>query len=115
MSHQIADIKDLKLYLEGVTDRINDHASNVHMTAMVLIGLIVTNSDPDSIFVREQDGNFKNIIWFSSNKCRWCAAYNHNTESIEIRAHSLQGNAAFSINDTTLQNLFSRLSTWFAP
>lgn len=102
MPRKVTSMSDYQGYLSGVLDRSNHHAQAVRHTVIYLTGLIAAYADPGSISYLEREGESKNVIWFSLSDNRYVATYDHETQTIQLRRGSLQGEQLMSINDALL-------------
>jgi hypothetical protein len=90
MASKIDDVKILKEYLKGIFTRSMHHAHNVNEIIFPLIGLILLFSDGD-IQVRDQDGELKNVLWFTINEKKYAMKYDHSLNSITLHSGSSTG------------------------
>ena len=97
---KIEQIKILKQYIKGVLDKADHHAENVNEVILTLIGAVIWKKDEDAIEVMTQSGDMKNVLWVKINNTRYAFSYNHETEKIEMRKHSIKGDVVKSFDNS---------------
>ncbi len=90
MSVRIENIKLLRDYVQGISSRSLHHAHNVNEVIFPLIGLVLLKSEGD-ILVRDQDGELKNVIWFTIGNSRYSMKYDHHKNVITLHFGSSTG------------------------
>jgi Integron cassette protein VCH_CASS1 chain len=95
------DVETLHRYAEGVMDRAEHHAGQVKGAALALLGGIIWRGEPGSIEIKQYGGGLANVLWVTIGGRRYAFAYNHTTESIEIRDRTQSGPALHSFNNQT--------------
>jgi hypothetical protein len=101
MAISAKDVQTLHTYAEGVMNRADHHAAAVKAIALALLGGIIWRADPDSIEIKQYDGELANVLWLTVNGRRYALAYNHNTGKIEIRDRTQSGAALHSFDNQT--------------
>lgn len=101
MAITASDIDVLHRYAEGVMGRADHHAGKVKGVALALLGGIIWRGEPGSIEIKQYAGDLANVLWVTVGGKRYAFAYNHKTESIEIRDRTQSGTALHSFNDQT--------------
>ncbi|MFZ0929123.1 MAG: hypothetical protein WAN11_11015 [Syntrophobacteraceae bacterium] len=113
MPQQVTDIDVLRDYLRGVVDRADHHAQNVNEIALAIAGGVIWRKDDEPLEVMVGEGEMKNVIWFKVNGQRYALSYNHETQEIELRQGSTQGNlrASFSnsMSNDQVRRIFAEL------
>lgn len=109
MPQQITDIDVLKNYLRGVMDRADHHAQNVNEIAMAVAGGVIWRKDDEALEVMVREGEMKNVLWFKVGGIRYALSYNHDTQEIELRQGSTQGNVIGRFSNTTTNNQVRRI------
>jgi hypothetical protein len=100
------DVEMLKEYINGVMVRAQHHANNVDEIAPAIAGSIVWRKDSDPIQVLARNGDMKNVLWVKISGKRYAFGYDHDTQTIQIKDGSTQGNLVASLsNSTTLVDL----------
>ncbi len=100
MATTIESIEILKRYITGVLDRANHHAHNVNEIALAIAGGIIWKTT-DKIRVMSREGEMKNVLWLKVDGRNLCFVYNHDTDNIDIREGTTQGNTIVSFNNST--------------
>jgi len=110
MTVKVNDLDLLHLYINGVINRANCHAQNVDVVALLLVGCIIWRAKPGSFEVRQASGGMGNMLWFTSKTTgrRYCVAYNHNTEQIELRDRNMTGQALHVFCNATLATVIKQ-------
>ncbi|MDY4379645.1 hypothetical protein SOV92_17740 [Pectobacterium brasiliense] len=93
------DVEELHTYAEGVMGRAEHHAGKVKGIALALLGGIIWRGEPDSIRIRRFAGSPANMLWVNISGKTYVFAYNHETESIEIRDRNQTGTVLHSFDD----------------
>lgn len=96
-----SDVKVLHAYAEGVMNRADHHAGEVKGIALALLGGIIWRGNPDSIEIKQYDGDLANVLWVEIGSRRYAFAYNHDTGEIEIRDRTQSGVALHSFTNKT--------------
>jgi hypothetical protein len=112
MALTIKAFNELHDYLNKVIDRSHHHANNVDEVVLPLIGAVLWRADTE-ILVREQDGETKNVLWFTVGSDRYVFRYNHTKQCIDLLKDSLQGKLLHSFDNsstvTGIKHIFSTL------
>lgn len=98
MATTIATLKILQTYLNGVMERADHHANNVNEIALAITGGIIWRSIKD-VKVLSKLGDMKNVLWMQTNNKTLCFVYNHNTQNIDVRENTIQGNTIMTFNN----------------
>jgi hypothetical protein len=101
MPIQVADLKTLELYLDGVMNRSEHHAKTVGGIALALLGAILWKKDDEPVEVRTYDGRPANILWVQISGQRYALAYNHHDECIELRDRTQSGDVLHRFTNAT--------------
>jgi len=104
MPQQVTDIDVLKNYLRGVMDRADHHAQNISEVALAVAGGVIWKKDDEALEVMVREGEMKNVLWFRVGGTRYALSYNHDTQAIELRQGTTQGNVIGSFSNTTTNN-----------
>lgn len=114
MALTVEDVDSLQQYIIGVMNRADHHAGNVNEIALALVGAIVWKKDDTPIRVMARDGETKNVLWVSINSVRYAFSYNHQTNQIEMRGGSVQGDVLHHFDNSTpltdIKEIFEALS-----
>ena len=115
MSLTITDFNQLHDYFDKVIGRTHHHAHNVDEIALSIIGAVLWKATKE-ITVREQDGETKNVLWFTVGSNKYVLRYKHlgvNTGAIELLRGSLQGVVIHSFDNSiptaTIKQVFGLL------
>lgn len=95
------DVRVLHAYAEGVMNRADHHAGQVKGIALALLGGIIWRGKPDTIKIKQYDGNLANVLWVEIGTKEYAFAYNHDTEEIEIRDRTQSGAMLHSFTNQT--------------
>jgi hypothetical protein len=113
MPKQVTDIDVLKKYFQGVMDKANHHAQNVNEVILPIVGGVIWRKDDEALEVMEREGEMKNVLWFKVGGTRYAFSFNHDTNEIELRQGTTQGNVIASFSNTMTNNnvkqVFERL------
>ena len=118
MPANIKTINDLQLYMNGVLERASHHANGVKIVFYALVGFVMHKAESDSIIVRTESGDMKNVVKARINDKPYFFGFVHDDSPgggfIEIRENNSRGDVLVSKidNDTSLQdleNIFSNL------
>ena len=90
----------MQKYLKVVMGRANHHAPNVNGIVLALIGAIVWKK-ADDIQVLDRMGELKNVLWVHIEGVRYAFSYSHETEAIEMRKGSIQGDVLHRFDNST--------------
>lgn len=104
MPQQVTDIDVLKNYLRGVMDRADHHAQNINEVALAVAGGVIWRKDDEPLEVMVREGEMKNVLWFKVGGTRYALSYNHDTQEIELRQGTTQGNVIGSFSNATTNN-----------
>ncbi len=106
MALTVTEVNELNLYIQGVMERAEHHAGNVEKITLALVGAILWKKDDVNIKVMVHEGDTKNVLWVTINGIRYAFSYNHDSEKIEMRENSIQGQTIHTFdNDTPLADL----------
>ena len=107
----VTEVDTLQTYLEGVISRADHHAQNVNRVALVLIGAVIWVKDERPIRVHSRKTQMKNQLWFWVQGRKYCLAYNHGKEAIEVRRGSREGGVTHEFtNSSTAVEVFEAFS-----
>jgi hypothetical protein len=109
MPKQVTDVDLLRDYLQGVVGRADHHAQNINEVAMAIAGAVIWRKDDEPIEVMAREGEMKNVLWFKVGGIRYALSYNHDSEEIELRQGSTQGNVVGSFSNTTTNGLIREI------
>jgi hypothetical protein len=92
MSTVLRDTEVLRTYLDGIMERAEHHAGNVSGIALALVGAILWSKDEGTeIYVRDQGGDLKNLMWAVIAGTRYAFRYDHEYQRIEMREETIKG------------------------
>jgi hypothetical protein len=91
----------LSQYIRGVLRRAEHHAGAVDAIVLTIAGAVLWRKDPDPIEVFEREGNIRNALWVHISGQRYALSYNHDSETIEIREGSTQGQVLASFDNSS--------------
>ncbi len=114
MALTVTEVNLLSEYISGVMFRVEHHAGNVEVIALALAGAILWRKDDNAnIKVMANGNDTKNVLWVTINGTRYAFSYNHDSEEIEMREGSTQGNTICRFDNSTplstLVNTFKSL------
>jgi hypothetical protein len=98
---QLADLSTLEMYLDGVMTRSKHRASKLGGIALALVGAVLWKKDDAPIQITTNDGRPDKILWIQIGGQRYCLAYNHHEECIDLRAGTLSGEVLHSFTNAT--------------
>lgn len=105
MAKQVRDIDTLKTYIAGVVERAGHHAPGVEDIVLALAGAVVWRKDPTTpLKVNTRDGQMTNVLWVEIGGKRYAFSYNHDQQTVEVRAQTLQGAVMRSFSNSTPVN-----------
>ena len=99
MPISIDDVSALRDYIGGVMGRAAHHAGKVEAIGLAVIGGVLWRAD--DLEVRSQNGQMKNVLWFTVEGNRYALSYNHEAETIEVRDRTTQGDTIRSFDNST--------------
>jgi hypothetical protein len=112
MALTIDTLNLLNSYILGVMDRADHHGENVNEIVLTLAGAVVWKATQD-VEVRMHQGSMANVLWLTVGVNRYAIAYNHNSQDIEIRERSQQGDVIATFNNQTtnleVKQVFAKL------
>lgn len=112
MPRKVTDLQILQRYIQGVMERAEHHAGGVDEICLAIAGAIIWTKSGD-IEVFEREGEMKNVLWVNIDNKRYAFTYEHDTDSIDIKEGSTQGDVIISFtNENTagdVKNFFSSL------
>ena len=112
MPRTVTDVDVLQEYISGVMERAAHHAGQVEQIALAVAGAIIwRKSGPIRVFERE--GRMTNALWVAIGDHRYALSYNHEAETIEVRADNIRGDVLASFSNETplaeVKRFFERL------
>ncbi len=108
MALTVKDVNLLSEYISGVMSRADHHAGNVEEISLALAGAILWRKDDANIKVMAHGNDTKNVLWVTIGGTKYAFSYNHDSEKIEMREGSTQGNTIHEFdNSTPLSSLVS--------
>lgn len=109
MALRARDLQTLQKYIQGVLNRADHHAGKVKGTVMAICGGIIWRGDLSTIEIRTFRGDLANLLWVEISGKRYCFAYNHHTQKIEIRDRTQEGPALHSLDDYCPSNMIEAI------
>jgi hypothetical protein len=107
MPRILTEVDILRDYLRGVMDRAGHHALNVNEIILTIAGAVIWRKDDDPLEVMTREDEMKNVLWFKVNGQRYALSYNHDTDAVELREGTTQGNVIESFSNATPGNRVS--------
>lgn len=101
MPKKVEDLDVLSQYIRGVLRRAEHHAGAVDAIALTVAGAVLWRKDPEPIEVFEREGKLRNALWVQISEQRYALSYNHDAETIEVRAGSTQGEVLASFDNSS--------------
>ena len=96
----ITTIDEFQDYLSGVSERAEHHAQPVAGVVLSIAGAVVLFKDRSSeITVMAVEGQKGNVMWIKVKDKRYALAYNHSSQTVEVRDRSTHGPARKSFNN----------------
>lgn len=90
----------LNRYINGVMERADHHAGNVNEVVLSLAGAVVWKATED-IQVRTYGEETANVLWLIVGQNKYAFTYNHQTQMIDLRERTQQGNVIASFSNQT--------------
>jgi len=98
----VTEVEELRAYVNGVMERADHHADNVHEITLALTGAILWRKDDDEpIRVMAQNGETKNVLWVRIEGERYAFSYNHSARMIEMRRGGTHGETLHTFSNAT--------------
>ena len=94
------DVRQLHDYATGVMGRADHHAGRVKGVALALLGGVIWRADPGSIKIRQFAGSPANMLWASIGGRTYVFAYEHTTETIQVRDRTQTGAVLHQFDDS---------------
>jgi len=101
MAKKILEVDELSKYIKGVLERADHHGENVNEIALTIAGAILWQRDLNTLQVYSREGALGNVLWFKKDGIQYAVSYNHESETIEIRQDSMQGEVLESFTNKT--------------
>ena len=109
MPRQVKSLHDQKTFALGVMGRADHHANQVKQILAEMNGWILMTADD----IEVRDVANPNVLWFIKGDERYAVSYDHHTQAIEVREHTLHGKVMLSANNKTsrtdIQNFFESI------
>lgn len=93
----------LNHYINGVMERADHHANNVNEIVLTLAGAVVWKATED-IQVRTYNDETANVLWLIVGQNKYAFTYNHQTQMIDLRERTQQGNVIGSFSNQSTAN-----------
>ena len=94
------DVQQLHDYATGVMGRAGHHAGRVKGIALALLGGIIWRAAPGSIRIRQFAGSPANMLWATIGGGTCVFAYDHVTETIQVRDRTQTGAILHQFDDS---------------
>ncbi len=105
MARNISTINEIKQYVAKVTVAASHHAPNVQHVIPLLENEVLERLKlpTDKFQVYERNGNLARTCWITFATNRYAFSYNYQTQMIELKQGSLQGQLIQDFSNSTAQ------------